>query len=218
MARELGSWAAFAKKMGVRPGSLYHYVEGSEPTRPTILCMAEAAGVSPAWLLTGEGAKEPGAPPSGYVGVPFYDLRRSAGRVQPLISEAVSEFLLLKAAWLGVEAGAHLFAIEALESFGARVKAGDILVAEAPAIGLHLIYAFDQAHESPSFDGRSVCLIAHRGEALLGRLSWRDRRGRHCLVIAGPDAGSKEIEAELGSPEFFDFQLLGRVIWRGGRP
>jgi Helix-turn-helix len=217
MAKGFGSRAALAKAAGIPPGSLHNYIAGSEPTRPVLIALARAAKVSLTWFAAGEGSKEPGAPPFGYVGIPFYDLKKTAGRVlQPLLSETVAEFLLFKAERLGVETGAHLFAVEALEGFGARVNAGDLLVIQAPPIRLDLMCGLDTAPDPSSLDERAVCLVAHKGEARLRRLSWRDRHRHYYLVIGAPDA--KDLEVELSSPEFFDFQLLGRVIWRAGRP
>lgn len=63
---------SFAQNAGLSDTVVRQYLIGkSEPTRPALLAMAKAAGVSPAWLLNGEGSVWPGysdattASPSG---------------------------------------------------------------------------------------------------------------------------------------------------------
>ena len=50
-----GSIYALAKKAGMPSGTIRRYFADSEPTRPKLIAIAQAADVSVAWLATGEG-------------------------------------------------------------------------------------------------------------------------------------------------------------------
>lgn len=50
---------SFAKRSGVGEGSLRQYLKGAEPGLDKVIAIAKAAGVSVAWLATGNGAMEP---------------------------------------------------------------------------------------------------------------------------------------------------------------
>lgn len=52
-----GSIAALAKSAGMVPNTIRRYLNKSEPTRPMLLALAEAASVSPEWLSFGREPK-----------------------------------------------------------------------------------------------------------------------------------------------------------------
>lgn len=50
---------AFSRKIGISPSTMGQYLSGkSEPTRPVLIAIADASGVSVDWLATGRGAPE----------------------------------------------------------------------------------------------------------------------------------------------------------------
>lgn len=64
-----GSLYALAKKIGSPPNTIRRYFGSSEPTRPKLLSIAEATGVSVEWLATGRGPRSAShIPPSSYSG------------------------------------------------------------------------------------------------------------------------------------------------------
>ncbi len=60
-ARRVGSVSALARKAGISQGGIRRYGSGGEPTRPHLLALADAAGVSLSWLATGQGDPDQGA-------------------------------------------------------------------------------------------------------------------------------------------------------------
>jgi|GEM_PF-2231304 len=55
-AEKLGSVSALAKKAGISQSGIRRYFTGGEPSRPHLVAIAAAAGVSVQWLATGEGS------------------------------------------------------------------------------------------------------------------------------------------------------------------
>jgi transcriptional regulator with XRE-family HTH domain len=54
-----GSIYALAKRAGTAPNTIRRYLTNSEPTRPMLIAIAKASGVSLEWLATGRGPKTP---------------------------------------------------------------------------------------------------------------------------------------------------------------
>lgn len=59
-AQRVGSVSALAKKAGVSQSGIRRYFNGGEPTRPHLIGLARAAGVSVEWLATGAGTPDQG--------------------------------------------------------------------------------------------------------------------------------------------------------------
>jgi len=59
----VGSRAAVARLAGVAPSTLHLYVNGAEMKLSTLVALAEACGVSPAWLVSGDPRDAPEGPP-----------------------------------------------------------------------------------------------------------------------------------------------------------
>lgn len=138
-----GSMTALAQAAGLSPGSLQNYLEGGEPTRPTLIALAEAGAVSVEWLATGNGPNRPNAwelPSPGYRFVRFIDVRRdeSVFALFDDLQSAPDKKIVVKEGWL-LRAGIALdqdgnlierevFAIEAFdESLKSDIEPGDIL-------------------------------------------------------------------------------------------
>lgn len=62
-----GNVSAFAKKSGIKPGTLHNYINGRAPSAESLIYICENMGVNLTWLLTGKGepflSKEPDRPP-----------------------------------------------------------------------------------------------------------------------------------------------------------
>jgi len=64
-----GTLYALAKKIGSPPNTIRRYFGSSEPTRPKLLAIAAATGVSVEWLATGRGPRlASNIPPASYSG------------------------------------------------------------------------------------------------------------------------------------------------------
>ncbi len=84
----------FAKKSGLSEGAIRQYLKGSEPGLDKVIAIAAAAGVSAAWLATGEGK-----PDSSYRSSALADSSvPSQFRAQPLRSKDGEEMYLSMAA------------------------------------------------------------------------------------------------------------------------
>ena len=73
-----GSIAALAKKSGMVPNTIRRYLNESEPTRPMLAAIANAADVSPEWLAFGRSQKQSSDTLAGPdAELPFYPRFRS---------------------------------------------------------------------------------------------------------------------------------------------
>lgn len=100
----------FAERCDVSEGSLRRYLSGDTfPPLDTLEKIALAAGVSLAWLASGEKTGEvqehQAWPPEGYVQVPRYEIAASAGSGAVVQSEQIVDHLTFKAEWLKVTLG-----------------------------------------------------------------------------------------------------------------
>src|SRR5713101_2465175 len=130
-ASRFRSRAAFAQAADIPASSLQSYFEGAEPSRLTLMALADAGKVSLEWLIRGRGYKEPRPQvPEGYAGIPFYDVRKAGGYVYPLVAEEVTGFLYLKLDWFSypdLNPG-KLFVVEVTESMVPEIQQRDLVV------------------------------------------------------------------------------------------
>jgi len=199
------SRAALAKAANLPPSSLQAYFEGTEPTRPALVALAQAAGVSIEWLAEGRGYKEPHPPvPDGYAALPFYDLRKSNGYIYPLISQEIAEFVYLKLEWFGYPGmkPSDLIVVPAPQSLVAEIREQDKVVVDTSwrtrfvgphpkipggiylisqqaklSIGQVLSVSGDVVELAPPHPqkGKTRLLVGDRGFAIHGRIIWHAR-------------------------------------------
>ena len=73
---------AFARKAGLSASSVHRVLHGGEPSLTTVLRIAQAAGVSPVWMMTGEVALEgPNEPEAGALPTGFSETAAAYGAV-----------------------------------------------------------------------------------------------------------------------------------------
>jgi transcriptional regulator with XRE-family HTH domain len=203
----VGSQAELAKRAGLAPTTLQNYFEGGEPTRPMLVSLAEAGGVSISWLAAGRGGSSPENLPEGYFTAPFFDLRSAGWRVYPFFDKP-ADFVIFKNSWLrqATNMDLQLWAFEAEETVAPDVKAGD-LVLMSPRYGAR------STPGRPPWPERvepgALYVIAHEAHVVLRYLT-RSRSGKSVIAKA---PGWKDMEIEETA---LDFQLLGLVLWRGG--
>ncbi len=119
-AEVTGSAVLLSQKTAIPARTLDNYIAGStEPKASKVLKIAEVAGVSAAWLLTGEGEMfgcdknmiaEPAAtydvkPDS--VSVPIYDVSASAGHGSLVDNESVTGYLQFMRPWIASKFGSE---------------------------------------------------------------------------------------------------------------
>jgi len=81
---KFGSVNAYAVAAGLNPTTVHGYFKDREPTRPTLVALAKAAGVNVQWLVAGEGPKlvksrEECSSEGPMVTVPIHSVRASTG-------------------------------------------------------------------------------------------------------------------------------------------
>jgi phage repressor protein C with HTH and peptisase S24 domain len=88
---------SFAKRSRVGEGSLRQYLKGAEPGLDKVIAIAKAAGVSVAWLATGEGSMEQVAGASAGLSDRLRICVRNAGTLTSLADSAGIKSIILSA-------------------------------------------------------------------------------------------------------------------------
>jgi hypothetical protein len=171
--------------------------------------LAHAGKVSVSWLASGHGSRSPDGLPEGYFGVPFIDFRASGGRIYPLLGEP-TEFLIFRNTDFERPAHSELMAAQMPEGFEPYISDTDTLVInrrDRPSIGSSRPIAL-----LPALSEDSIYAVAQQARVLLRQLRW-DKVGESLVVLV---PGSKSKREMLVTEKTLDFQLIGRVVWRGG--
>lgn len=198
------SRAAVARAANIPPSSLQAYFEGTEPTRPALVALAQAAKVSLDWLASGRGYKEPHpSVPDDYGEIPYYDLQKSGGYVYPLVTQEIADLCYMKLAWLdhpGIEPG-RLFMVLASESLVPEIKLGDLIVVDTS----WRTRFNDPTPEIPP----GIYLVS-----LQARLSVREVLGVSAsfVELVQPGSRRKKTRMRVGVD---GFTIHGRVVWFG---
>jgi hypothetical protein len=214
ISADLGSRAALAKRAGIAPSSLQNYIDGSEPTRLVLIALAHAAHVSIGWLATGRGPKRADNLPEGYFGVPYFDLCPYGDRIHPLLGHP-SEFRIFSRSDFdeSLLSSGNLQAMRTNEGLPPDISNGDSFVVDTtvhvgPVVGGG---RFPGPHSA--IDERAIYATAYQAHLRLRRLCWKEV-GNTMIVLA---SGSKKAELTI-TEKSLDFQVIGRVVWRGGVP
>jgi phage repressor protein C with HTH and peptisase S24 domain len=177
-----------ARTTGVSPSAFRKWLRGeAEPSRERLVALAQAAGVTVGWLVSGEGTAPrlhpPGAPAGksagsidarldrdDYILLPKRPEAAAAGIETPT-SNPKTEFMALRHDWvrsvLGIEPGSLLLETAAGESMLPNIRDGDLLLVDAGANRFHSfgVYVLEVAGErlvkrvQPKLDG-SLTLIS----------------------------------------------------------
>jgi hypothetical protein len=206
----LGSRAALAKAAGLAPTSLQAYFQNSEPTRPVLVSLARAANVSVSWLAGGPGPRNVDGIPEGYRLLPFVDLRVSGGHIYPLLSQP-TEIRIFKTSDLEkLPVHSDLIAVQLPEGFPPYASDSDLLVinqSEQPCVrrDVPLTRAYTLREDG-------IYLIAKQARLRLRQLGW-DKVGESLVVLLPGSRSKREMTV---TEKTLDFQVIGRVVWRGG--
>jgi phage repressor protein C with HTH and peptisase S24 domain len=203
-ASRFRSRAAFAQAADIPASSLQSYFEGAEPSRLTLMALADAGRVSLEWLMRGRGYREPRPQvPESYAGIPFYDVRKAGGYVYPLVAEEVIEFLYLKLDWFSYPDldPDKLFVVEVTESRVPEIQERDLVVVDQ---SWRTIWS-DPTAEIP----RGIYLVSQQAKLSIRRVM---SASKGVLEISQPRGSAKSERIQVGEN---GFTVHGRIIWYG---
>lgn len=210
-----GGNKAVAAKSGIPLRSLGNLVGGQAPNVIQLVRIAEACGVSVDWLATGRLPVHPlerleplqdtspvvaAGCMEGYVLVPRYDVRASAGGGSVVHSEQVVDHLAFKADWVRNRLGvnpAHLLLLEAVgDSMEPTISDGDLLLVSTyePRIRDNAIYALNVS-----------------GDLMVKRVQ-KKLDGTLVVSSDNPRYSAEEVEARNSDL----LRVIGQVLWHGG--
>ena len=194
---------AFAKKCGISETMMRGYTKGSIPGIDKAQIIAEKAGVSLLWLITGEHSEDndqivcPSPADNTYAHIPVISANASAGGGYLATDEDHSSWVKFDRAWLYKTwhlNPADLFSIPTIgESMEPTIKAGEYLLASRAERHLKLS------------DG--IYVIRLEGTVLVKRLQLLPGRK---LAVSSDNPAYKPYEIELDDGT--DFALLGKVV------
>lgn len=206
---------AFARDAGISDRSLREYMNAqTEPSRPALVGMARAGGVSIDWLATGGGAKLQRAvgeesaryeAVQDYAFVPLYDVSASAGQGAFVNAERTSDALAFKRDWLRQQIGGSVNDLAIIsvrgDSMEPTLRDGDVIMVNRA--------------DRQVTEGIYVLLLD--GWLMVKRLQ------REVIDGVGKLMAYSENEAypPFAMPTFEGFSeptgIIGRVVWAGRR-
>lgn len=210
IASDAGGKAALAREAALPATSLQNYFDrASEPTRPVLIALARAAGVSLDWLAAGQGEKRAGGAPEGYRDFPCYDLTTTGPYLRGMVGNPGARLLVRRLELIGrIGGGSGIMAVTGTTelAFPPEVQPGDAIIFEQPTwhnpIRPSLVEAWELRKDL-------IYLVADGVALKLRRL--HSQSGGSVLVVA---PGEKRERTLKGAPR--DFILFGPVVWRSG--
>lgn len=211
----LGSVRDLAIRAGIAPSVVASYFKGADPSRRRVIALAEAAGVLPEWLLTGDGPRDPATPPlspvrNGIEDGAYRPLQRRLVMLPSLDARAPEGTPGLSISWLGSK-----------YPDGQMTQlwiAGCTEDALRPVLRNGAIAVIDQSDKPKGKAVWGVWAIDHNDRIKFRRLAYR-QPGRLVAVAAeSDDAAQARSERDKDYPpipiaEGSETQILGRVIW-----
>jgi phage repressor protein C with HTH and peptisase S24 domain len=204
--QQFGSVADLARAVGVSDNAIYKWVSGrGQPGMGSLVNLAKAAGVSVEWLATGRGTAakskpetQPAQESPDFVTVPRHVLRGASGR-SPIQSAQIVDYLSFRADWL-------LRTINADPRSLALIEAADD--AMAPTIDEGDLVLCDLRDSRFRHDGIYVFRV---GATLAIKRIQRQLDGT--LLVRSDNPAYEPIKVK---PD--EVNVVGRVIWIGGKP
>lgn len=208
-----GSVNGLAKQWGVSGTGLRSYLEGSIPSADKAARIAEKAGVSLLWLITGQGPKVAGAPsaPPDFSGVPpqllllddfamvpRLTVEASAGPGALVEHEDAVDLIAFQASWLrkrGINpAKARALTVRG-DSMEPTIRSGDVLLVDT---------------SKDRVEDNGIYVVISGGYVLVKRV--HPRRDGSLMLISDNQAYPPE---DVPAVEVSDFHVAGRVMWFG---
>jgi phage repressor protein C with HTH and peptisase S24 domain len=193
--------------------TMNHYESGKRTPNSELLSqMAKTLGCDPGWMLTGEGQAEkkvvllnetiPSSAPNDFVLVPRYNIESSAGGGSVIHSEQIVDHLAFKANWVSKELGTdpkYLLLIHSVgDSMEPTFRSGDLLLVD---------------RNKARVKGDGIYLINFDDGLIVKRLEWM----MDGTVVIRGDNTSVSREQKITAIEMEKLNILGRVVWVGGK-
>nr|CRH07268.1 Putative phage repressor [Candidatus Magnetococcus massalia] len=208
-ASRAGSGDALARLSGIPRRTIETYLTGqSEPKTSRLVAIAEAAGVSVAWLASGTGGPDPAPPAESesmeegeYTLVPRYDVEASAGFGSAIEDDTILEHLAFKTSWIRGEMGLNPHQLALInvhgDSMEPTLRGSDLLL-----IDLRRAEVRDDAIYVLRFEAH---LLVKRAQRLLDA----------SIIIRSDNPAYKE---QVATPEQAQHLcVIGKVVWVGRR-
>ncbi|MDH4247751.1 MAG: helix-turn-helix transcriptional regulator [Deltaproteobacteria bacterium] len=192
------------------PYTSYHHITGerrSKPTAELLTAVVSHSTVNPAWLLNGEGpqfrdGEEGSGPGAGYVLIPLYEVRGSAGEGHLVSGEEVEDLLAFKRAWITRELRTRPESLALIhvqgESMVPTLNPGDVILLE-----------LNEGRQT----GDGVFVIRMGDTLLVKRLQFLPE-GQ--VNVTSDNSAYQPFVVRLHQPPE-SFQIVGRVVWAGRR-
>ena len=193
--------------------TMNHYESGKRaPSSELLSQIAKTLGCDPGWLLTGEGQAEknevlPNEPiPSSllndFVLLPRYNIESSVAGGSVIHSEQIVDHLAFKLSWVSKEIGTDPNNLLLIHSVGDSMEptlcSGDLLLVD---------------RNKARMKGDGIYLINFDNGLIVKRLEWM----MDGTVVIRGDNTSVSREQKLTAIEMEKLNLLGRVVWVGGK-
>lgn len=191
----VGGENALAERSGLSRSMIEKYKKGSEPTRSSLVSMADAAGVSVEWLAIGKGSKNPDDD-GPFVPIPVYPTRASAGGGAAVYYDEVGEYFPMSRLWLERH----------------RLKPSELFIiygvgeSMEPAIdsGSKLLCSKAEYHLS----GDGIFIIRQDGDLMVKRL--QRLPGKIRVLPENPEYQPYDVPLD----DSVDFKIIGRVVYK----
>jgi phage repressor protein C with HTH and peptisase S24 domain len=193
--------------------TMNHYESGKRAPNSELLSqIAKTLGCDPGWLLTGEGQAEKkevllnepilSSALNDFVLLPQYNIESTAGGGSFIHSEQIVDHLAFKASWVSKELGTdpkYLLLIHSIgDSMEPTFRSGDLLLVD---------------RNKARMKGDGIYLINFDEGLIVKRLEWM----MDGTVVIRGDNTSVSREQKLTAIEMEKLNLLGRVVWVGGK-
>lgn len=205
---EVRNLSEFARKCGIKEGTLRSHRTGSKPNLAMAAAIARAANVRLEWLATGEGPmrqEEQGSnelPESEFSLVPRYDVNVSAGHGSITDEENIVDRLAFKTQWLKNYMGLSPSRTAIVTATGDSME---------PTLHDRDILLVDMRVQDSKRDG--VHILRHDNLLVAKRLQW-DMDGTLFIKSDNPAYEKLTVFPErIGDV----VTVIGRVVWVGKR-
>jgi len=209
LVEKVGNASAFARRCGLSVTAVRNYLNGGEPTRPTLQKIAERMSVSLEWLINGTGSLESSSDitNASRVGVPFLPSQSLAKYwppsvdVPPNLTISATQILTLDLEWvklhLGVQAAPALILQMEDRSMEPTIQLGD--------------YLFIDTTDTSLRNGYFALIV--KGTTIIKRVIW-DTLEEIKLVADNERYGTMTLSVNESAETH---RLIGRVAFRLGK-
>ena len=196
----------WAGRIGIPSGTFDRIWNGKSVPKAAHLCrIAEATGTTVDWLLRGK-QPEFSSPsrisetPDGFVLLPRYEVRASAGSGEVVHSEQIVDFLAFKETWVRNTLRrnpANLLLIEAVgDSMEPTISDADLLLVDATETRVR---------------DNAVYAISIAGDLVVKRVQ-RRVTGELLIISDNPRYSADVVPPNMAA----DLRVVGQVVWHGG--